>query len=175
MKRLFAATLLLLGMTSAPAGAASVTTFSGSCVLRGDDVFTPALTLQPKATSADADVSGTCRGTLTSADGTARKLTGAPARLDLRTSSSSLSCGGGALSGAATLHIDGATVAMKVNEPQVTAISALLIAGPTTGHASGLAYADTRTDLLGTVQACMGAGVASVPITLTFTTLTPIG
>jgi hypothetical protein len=175
MKRLFAATLVLFGMTIAPADAASVTTFSGSCVLRGDDVFTPALTFQPKASAADADVSGTCRGTLSRADGTAKKLTSAPARLDLHTSSSSLSCGGGALSGSATLHIDGATIPMKVNEPQVTAISVLLITGAATGHASGLAYADTRTDLLGTVQACTGAGVASVPITLSFTTLTPIG
>lgn len=175
MKRLFAATVLFLGMTAAPAGAASLTTFGGSCILRGDDVFMPALTLQPKATTAHADVSGTCRGTLTRADGTAKKLTGAHARLDLRTSSSSLSCGGGALSGTATLHIDGTTVPMKVDEPQVTAVSTLLISGPTTGTAVGVAHADGRTNLIGTAQQCLGSGVPSVPITLSFATLTPVG
>lgn len=175
MKRLFATALLLVGLTAAPAEAATVTTFSGSCVLRGDDVFTPALTMQAQAASAFADVSGTCRGNVTPAGGTPRKLAGVPARLVLATTGSGLSCAGGALGGTADLHVGGVTISMKVTEPQVTAVSVLLMSGTTTGQASGVAYADERTDLLGTVQACTGAGVASVPITLTFSTLAPVG
>lgn len=175
MKRLIATTLLLLGTATAPAGAATLTTFSGSCFLRGTDVFAPALTMQRRASTAVADVAGTCRGTLTRPDGTVKKLAGVPAQLVLHTTSLGLSCAGGALRGAATLDIDGTTVLMNVTEPQVTAISALLINGQTTGRANGVAYADGRTDFLGTVRTCLGAGVESVPITLSFATLTPIG
>lgn len=176
MIRLLAATALLVAATATSAHAATtVTTFNGNCNLRGTDAFTPPLTLTPQAGSAVADVSGTCTGTLTRAGGATSKLASAPARLVLRTTTSSISCGGGSLRGTATLQVGGATVSMKVDEPQVTAISALSISGSTTGSALGIAYASERTDIIGTVQGCVGPGVASVPIKLSFATLSPIG
>lgn len=175
MKFMATATLLLVSLSATPAGATGATTFTGSCILRGVDVFDPVLTLRPAATTADAHVTGSCNGTVKRPDGTVTKLTGAAAQLDLHTTSASLSCAGGALRGTATLNVDGTSFAMTVTEPQVTAASALAIKGATTGSAQGFAYADQRTDYIGTVQDCLGAGVPSVPITLSLITLTPIG
>lgn len=162
----FAATVLLgtaaLFPAGAPAAAATpAPTFTGSCVLSGIDVFTPALTLTARPTTAVADVTGTCNG--------------APARLHLDTRSPALSCAGGSLTGTATLTIGATTVVLSVDEPQLTAASLLLMRGQRTGSAIGVAAANAGTDVPRTSLACLGSGVGSVPITLTLTTLTPVG
>jgi hypothetical protein len=163
--KVLAASLILGAATLSPAGAptaaASTATFSGSCMLSGVDVFSPPLTLTPRPTTAVADVSGTCNG--------------APARLHLATSGQALSCAGGSLTGTATLTAGATTVVLSVNEPQLTAASLLLMRGQHTGSAIGLAAANADTDLLGTSVACTGSGVRSVPITLSLTTLSPVG
>lgn len=174
MKRLFAAASLLVGLGIAPAEAAeTLTTFSGTCTWTSILSFDPGLTTTQKPTTLHADASGTCSGTLKSGTSTQR-LANAPTRFVLDTHSEALSCLGGPISGTATLSVGNRAIKMTIAEVQLATSSVLNLSGSSTGSAVAVATMDTRADPLSALE-CAGGGIAEAPITIIFTTLSPIG
>jgi hypothetical protein len=173
MKRLLTALSLIVALGIAPANADSGTTFTGTCVWAGTLTFDPGLTLTPRPTRMHAGSTGTCTGTLRGGSSTAQ-VSNAPAQFELDTSSDGLSCLGGLIAGTATLAVGNASIDVNIAEVQLATASILRLSGRSTGTAISVATIDTRANPLSTLG-CMGSGVAEVPITLVFRTLSPIG
>lgn len=160
-------------MGNAPADAAgTVTTFSGTCTWTSVLSFDPGLTTMPEPTALHADATGTCTGTLTAGPSTER-LANTPTRFVLDTHSAALSCLGGPISGTATLSVGNRSIEMGIAEVQLATASVLKLSGSSTGSAVAVATMDTRADPLSALE-CAGGGIAEAPITIVFTTLSPM-
>jgi len=155
---------------AAPSGAAPGPGFHGSCAVTGAETFTPALAARPRAGAAVVAASGTCTGTVVDPAGVAHQVSKAPARYRQSTTSGSVSCAGGVLSGTGTISIVGQDLAFRVVEPQVAVISALHLSG-SGWSAIGVAGVIGEKQPLNLATACFGAGIPSVQVAINFSTL----
>jgi hypothetical protein len=163
----FVGSAAVAGLVLLPArsGAASVSSFAGSCAFTGVETFSPPLTLLNRAGRAQVTAAGHCSGTLVDASGVARRVTAAAAAYQQGTAATTISCLGGTAAGTGVITIDGIALDFAVTEPQLTVVSALRYTAAT-WDGLGIASVAPTADPLSLVRACAGSGITSVPVVL---------
>lgn len=162
MWRVVTATLLMTaGITaiSPPAAATPSVAFDGTCTLRGEVRFSPALGVLPQETTQTARVSGICSGRLTHG-GVTESVSKAPASYDAELTAPQDSCAGGTGLGAGTLTINGHQLAFDLTETRIAAIAYLNLVG--TGL-SEITYVQPSGGL-DAVKQCAATGLEEAPV-----------
>ena len=155
------------GWGSSGAKHSKVETFNGSCDFAGTVTFDPPLSGSIQPTHAVADLNGTCSGTLTRADGRAKRLDRARVRYHAE-SQGDQSCGTSVASGAGFLDFKQARIDFTLSETRVGTVAPLDINGRAGGSFSGTATASG--DPVATAAACAGPGLGRANVTISGST-----
>jgi hypothetical protein len=166
-----AMSLALVALTAAPAAEAPAgqqgpMTLDGSCDLTGTVTFRPPLTNELRPVAQRARIAGGCTGTLTDRRGRDHELSNARARYASAFPAQPASCLAGTPKGAGAILLRGGRLGFTAQERRATALGTLVLTGARGGSAVVTASPPPSGNPVPLVQACNGAGIKQVKLTV---------